>query len=369
MRPFGFIFLPAVAYQVLAVAAAIRQTVRTNREKRSDRSSQPGVSVLKPLRGLDPNTYEAFLSQAAQDYPEFELLFGVADENDPAVPYVRRLQVAFSPERIRLVVGTQPAANGKVGVLANLARFAKYEIWVVNDSDIKVTPEYLRSVVAPLRDETVGLVTCLYRAKAHTAAAAWEALGIATDFMPSTLVAQILGVREFGLGSTLVFRSADLAQAGGFEALAGFIADDYQLAKRITQRGKRAQLSTYVVETSLGDSDWPGIWQHQLRWARTIRASKGVAYAGLPISQAGLWIAIAACTGTWWAVLLLYSLRLASALLTGVVILRSSAARKFFWLAPLWDLYSFAVWMASYTGRSVRWRNSVLQISRDGRIE
>ncbi len=125
-------------------------------------------------------------------------------------------------------------------------------------------------------------MTCPYRARAHTLAAAWESLGIAVDFMPSALVAPLVGVREFGLGSTLAFRAADLERAGGFAAIAEYLADDYQLAKRITALGKRAVLSTYTVETSLGEATWSGIWQHQLRWARTIRLSKGGGYAGLP---------------------------------------------------------------------------------------
>src|SRR5581483_11695103 len=200
----------------------------------------PGVSVLKPLRGTDPNTYEAFVSQVQQNYPHFRILFGVQDEKDPAVVEVRRLQQQFPDASVRLIIGGESAPNGKVGVLMNLARYAGSGILVVNDSDIKVTPDYLTQVIAPLADSSIGIVTCPYRAQARTAAACWEALGIATDFMPSALVAPLVGVREFGLGSTLAFRAADLEQAGGFAVIADFLADDYQLAKRITSLGKRA---------------------------------------------------------------------------------------------------------------------------------
>ncbi|MDQ2841557.1 MAG: glycosyltransferase, partial [Acidobacteriota bacterium] len=238
----------------------------------------------------------------------------------------------------------------------------------VNDSDIKVTSEYLTEVTAPLADSSVGLVTCLYRAEAHTLAAAWEALGIATEFMPSTLVAQALGVREFGLGSTLVFRAEDLAQAGGFTALGDYLADDYQLAKRITELGKRALLSTYTVETSLGDTFWSGSWQHQLRWARTIRFSKASGYAGLPITHAGVWIAAAIALGKYELGLLLLALRLVSALLSASPVLSSRLATRLFWLAPLRDLYSFAIWLTSYAGRKVRWGDRILIIDNKGRI-
>jgi ceramide glucosyltransferase len=249
-----------------------------------------------------------------------------------------------------------------------LAQHAQYPIWDVNDSDIRVTPDYLARVVAPLEAPTVGVVTCLYRAQPHNLAASWEAFGIATDFMPSTLVAQFIGVREFGLGSTLAFRATDLQQVGGFAALAPFLADDYQLAKHITGLGKRALLSTYTVETALNDASWAGIWWHQLRWARTIRASKGAGYAGLPITHAGLWALIAISTGAWLPALFLVVIRSLSALLTSWFVLRSPLAKCFF-LASAWDLYAFCVWAASYAGRTVRWRDRVLTIDAQGRIQ
>jgi ceramide glucosyltransferase len=187
--------------------------------------------------------------------------------------------------------------------------------------------------------------------------------------MPSTLVAQLLGVREFGLGSTLAFRAADLERAGGFTSLAEYLADDYQLAKRIAALGLRVVLSTYTVETSLGDATWRGVWLHQLRWARTIRLSKGGVYAGLPITQAGLWAAVALACGAGWPAAILLALRVASAWLSGALVLESSLAARWSWLSPCWDLYSFAVWLASYAGRKVRWRDRVLTIGLDGRIE
>lgn len=363
---FWILFLPAIAYQLLAIFASLRHLAR--RAVYAPTSFRPGVSVLKPLRGLDPNTHAAFVSQIQQNYPQFEILFGVGDENDPAAGEVRRLQRDHPAASICLIVGSEPAANGKVGVLMNLARHARYPVWVVNDSDIKVSPDYLAQVVAPLVDESVGIVTCPYRARPHTLPAGWESFGIATDFMPSTLVAQLLGVREFGLGSTLAFRADDLQRAGGFRAIADYLADDYQLARRVTSLGGRALLSTYTVETSLGDASWSGIWNHQVRWARTIRFSKGGGYAGLPITHAGLWILFALAAGAWLPAAVLAIARVFSALLAAGFVLRSSLA-ALCWLAPVWDLYSFAVWAASYAGREVRWRDRVLAIDTEGRIQ
>jgi ceramide glucosyltransferase len=370
VRLLPLLFLPAVAYQVLAIFACGRHIRRQRTRARNfpvEATFAPSVSVLKPLRGLDPNTAEAFLSQCRQRYPQFEVLFGVAAEDDPAIPFVRRLEGEFPSGTVRLIIGRENLQNGKVAVLANLAKHARYPVWVVNDSDIKVTPEYLATVVRPLADADVGVVTCLYRAEAHTPASAWEALGIATDFMPSTLVAQLIGVREFGLGSTLAFRAEDLAQAGGFQAIGDFIADDYQLARQITRLGKRCLVSPYVVETSLGEDSWVGVWRHQLRWARTIRASKGGGYAGLPIAQAGLWIAVAAALQLWPAALCLLLFRWTSALLASLTLGSRSAAR-WFWLTPAWDVYSFAIWATSYAGREVRWRDRWMEIDAEGRI-
>jgi ceramide glucosyltransferase len=363
-------FLPAIGYQCLAIYAAVRHVwERHSKQQRPESGISPGVSVLKPLRGLDSKTYEAFVSQVRQEYPKFEVLFGVRDEDDPAASEVRRLIRDFPRAPVRLIVGAADAANGKVGVLMELARHAQYPIWVVNDSDITVTPTYLSQVVTPLADASIGLVTCLYRAEAGTVAEGWEAVGIATDFMPSAMVAPLIGVREFGLGSTLAFRASDLERIGGFAVCADYLADDYQLAKRITTLGKSVLLSTYVVETSVNDSTWGGVWRHQLRWARTIRISKAFSYAGLPIAHAGVWVLMAAALGAWVPGLILLGARIASAFITGCFVLRSSVATAFFWVAPVWDVYAFAVWLASYTSREVRWRDRILAIDSEGRIQ
>jgi ceramide glucosyltransferase len=369
LRALWLLFLPAFGYQVLAVAAGLRHLLRRRRDSRRDSSFRPGVSVLKPLHGLDPNTYEAFVSQARQDYPEFEILFGAGEESDPAAPAVQRLQAEFPQAAIRLIAGGAETPNRKAGLLMELARHARYPIWVVNDSDIKVTPNYLAEVVRPLADPRIGVVTCPYRASAHTTAAAWESLGIATDFMPSALVAQLVGVREFGFGSTLVFRAADFEAVGGFAAVADYLADDYQLAKRITGLQKRALLSTYTVETALGADTWRGGWLHQVRWARTIRVTKGSGHLGLPITHAGAWALVAIGFGAWVPAAALLVVRIASGFVTGSLVLRSRIARRFCWLAPVWDLYALCIWVASYAGREVRWRDRVLRIDREGRIE
>lgn len=355
----------AILYQLTALAAVARHLIVRDPKPRS----LPPVSILKPVRGLDPHFYDAIRSHALQDYPEeYEILFGVTDPDDPAMGDIERLAAEFPDLVIRLIPSFRQAPNAKAGVLCDLAREARYPVLLVNDSDIRVPEDYLRRVVAPLGDPETGLVTCLYRAHSDSWPGRWEALGIATDFMPSALVAPLVGVREFGLGSTLAFRAEDLAEIGGFEAIGEYLADDYQLAKRITALGTRAFLSRVVVETNLGDDSWKGVWQHQVRWAKTIRVSRKDGYAGLPVTHAGLWALVCLLGGLWPAAALVAVIRLLMAFAAGVIVLRSRTAAYGFWLAPLWDLWAFAVWIAGWCGNTVKWRGRTLKLSGDGRI-
>jgi ceramide glucosyltransferase len=259
-------------------------------------------------------------------------------------------------------------ANQKVAKLEELARKARYDVLLVNDGDIRVEPEYLRNVIAPLADPEVGMVTCLYRATAQSWAGRLEALGIATDFAPSVLVAPLMGVREFGLGSTLVFRRADLEAAGGFAAIADYLADDYQLAKRIRGLGRRIHLSRTVVSTALSAGGWRAAWRHQLRWHRTIRVSKGWGYLGLPATMATVWALTCAAAGAWAMAGGLMAARMAAGLITGWGVLRCPITVRLFPLIPLRDLLGAAIWVAGLFGSQVDWRGRTLKLRSDGRI-
>jgi len=327
----------------------------------------PPVSILKPVSGLDPHFYEAIRSHAVQDYPEYEIVFGVHDPADPCIPDIERLQAEFPSLPIRLVVSSRQALNRKVGTLIDLAAQARHPLLLVNDADVRVPQDYLRRVVAPLENPKVGLVTCLYGARADTWPGRWESLGIATDFPAGVLVARLLGVAEFGLGSTLAFRAADLARFGGFEALADYLADDYQLGKHLSALGLRVELSKAVVETNLGDDTWSGVWRHQVRWARTIRLSRG-GYFGMPVTQASLWFVLLALKGIWWLAVPLLALRLVVALVVGCVILKSREAARYFFLIPLRDLWGVAIWFAGLSGDTVLWRGARLKLDKRGRI-
>lgn len=354
----------AAAYQLLALVAALRHLARKEKPARS----LPPISILKPVCGLEPHFREAILSHIAQDYPEFEIIFGAADASDPAAEEVRRVMAEFPQSRIRLVCGASEAANRKVGVLVNLAKAARYPLLLVNDSDVRVPQGYLRRIVSPLEDPEVGLVTCLYRGWSDHWPGRWEALGIATDFAPSVLVAPFAGVREFGMGATLLFRAEDLRAIGGFEALSDYIADDYQLGCRIGRLGRRVVMSKVAVETGPAGRRWSEVWRRQVRWARTIRVSRPSGYAGLVLSNASLWSLVAALAGAWWAALPLLALRMLVGLLVGVGILQSREVRRYFFLIPLRDLWGVAVWLCGLFGNTVEWRGARLRLTPDGRI-
>jgi ceramide glucosyltransferase len=248
-----------------------------------------------------------------------------------------------------------------------LERKARHDVLVVNDADIRVPPQYLRSVVAELQQPGVGLVTCLYRGEGGSLAAEFEALGIATDFAPSALVAPFVGVREFGLGSTLAVRRETLERIGGFRAVRDYLADDYQLGKRVSELGLRVCLSRTMVATWLGRGSWSDVWQHQVRWARTIRFSRG-AYFGLPFSNGTLWAVVAASSGWWWSAAGLMSLRIAVGLLCGLLLLRDPVTRRWWWLIPVRDVWAFTVWIAGAFGRTVVWQDRRVRLDRQGRI-
>ena len=351
--------------------------------------SLPPVSILKPLKGIDPEIYKSFRSHCLQDYPEYEIIFGVSDPNDDAVASVRQLQQEFPQRAIRLVVCPEKlGANVKVGNLEQMLQTARCEYLLVNDSDIRVEPDYLRRVIAPLaadakvqdqnqeknKDERVGMVTCLYRGiAAPTLGSRLESLGISTDFCAGVLVArQLESGLHFGLGSTLAFRRADLQRAGGFRAIVDFLADDYELGRRISDLGLPVVLSDVVVETHLPAYDLNGFLAHQIRWARGVRDSRLGGYIGLAATFGLLWSLLnllAAHAASWaWALLAaVLLLRFAVAVKVGRGVLHDKTLMKNLWLLPLRDLIAVGIWIVSFFGRTVIWRGDRFQL-KSGRL-
>jgi ceramide glucosyltransferase len=324
----------------------------------------PPVSILKPLKGEDPEIYQSLRSHCLQDYPQYEIVFGVSDVDDPAARAVEQLRQEFPQRAIQLLVCSQTlGANTKVSNLAQMARAARYDHLIVSDSDIRVEPDYLRRVVAPLADPEVGMVTCLYRGIANaTLGSRLESLGISTDFAAGVLVARSLegGVR-FALGSTMAFRQCDLEAIGGFESFVDYLADDYELGKRIAALELEVHLSEVVVETFLPAYNLRQFFEHQLRWARGVRDSRRGGYFGLLFTFGWPWslLTLLLSRGAPWAwglAGLAIVLRFLVAWMVGVGVLRDGQLTRFLPLLPLRDVMAVVIWFASFASNTVTWR-------------
>ncbi|RXH58481.1 bacteriohopanetetrol glucosamine biosynthesis glycosyltransferase HpnI [Granulicella sibirica] len=342
----------------------------------------PDVTILKPVKGVDPRMYAGFVSHCRQVYAgRFEILFGVSSLDDPAVGEIERLKVEFPAVAIRLVVCTERlGTSGKVSNLVQMLAAGTFEHVLINDSDIAVTPRYLATVMGCFEEETVGLVTAPYlgktaeRGRGLTVWAKLEALGISTDFLPGVLTARTLeGGLRFGLGSTLAMTRTALEKAGGMEALVEYLADDYEMGARIAAAGYRVELCPEVVETSVPGYDLRGYCVHQIRWARSTRDSRKLGYLGLGVTYAVPWALatmVASGFALWSFTLLSLVLlaRVAVALSVGVGLLRDGQVLRDLWLLPLRDLTGLMFWAWSFAGDTVVWRGEVFRLQ-DGRLE
>lgn len=363
-------------YYLFCLWSAIdfRRSSNASARDASPQTSSP-VSILKPLKGVDPDIYQSFRSHCLQDYSEYEIIFGVSNIDDPAVPVVEQLRREFPDRSIQLVICHEILGpNVKVSNLEQMVAEARHPHLLVNDSDIRVAPDYLRRIMAPLKDESVGMVTCLYRGvAAPTLGSRLESLGISTDFCAGVLVArQLEGGLRFGLGSTLAFRRSDLEEVGGFRSIVDFLADDYELGRRIAGLGLQVVLSEVVVETHLPAYDLRGFLTHQLRWARGVRDSRTGGYVGLVSTYGLLWgllalIASRAAPWSWTVLGVTAVLRLAVAIVVGRSVLEDRRLFRNLWLLPVRDLVAVMVWIASFAGHTVTWRGDRFEL-KDGKL-
>ena len=340
----------------------------------------PGVSILKSLKGRDPEMIDAFRSHCRQSYAgEYELLFGISDPEDPAIQAVQHLRIEFPDHKIRLFdCSRRLGANGKVSTLIQLARHASYPYLLINDSDITVGPHYLQRVMAhfapPTQSTTgqpasrpespVGMVTTLYRGHAHeTLGSRLEALGIATDFQAGVLLSRMLsGGLRYGLGSTLAVSREALDNIAGLEPLVDHLADDNELGARIFRAGYRVALAGEVVETSIPAYNWRGFVDHQVRWARTVRDATPAGYAGLIFTHGFVWallnvVASGISPLSLWLFVLSFFLRLALAMTVGAEVLADHQVLPRLWLLPFRDLVFMGIWIAGFAGDTIVWRN------------
>jgi ceramide glucosyltransferase len=365
--------LPCAAFLYYLVAAVCARRF-ARRAPEHSAGFTPPVSILKPVRGVDREAYDNFVSFCRLDYPEYEILFGVSDPGDPVVPIIQKLIEDFPLRRIRLYTGmVKLGPNDKASILAHLAREASYELLVVSDSDTRATPDCLRAIAAPFRDSEVGAVTCLYRGvKPKTFGDTMEALGISSDFFGGVFVAEQFAGARFALGATMAVTRKRLEEIGNFEALTEFLLDDFELGRRIAALGYRVELIPYSAAIVLPSQTWRAFWQRQLRWAVGVRHASIWAHLGLLLTQ-GLpltVLAVAACRSSGEAaayVSAYVASRYAMAFSVGIWGLNDSVLRERWWLVPVRDALSFGTWVASIPHSRVLWRGEAFTV-REGRL-
>lgn len=363
------------ALSAMGIASFLGHRRRLLEQSTPPENQLPPVTILKPLKGIDPEIGESFRSHCEQQYPEFQLVFGVSDPDDPAIPLVRDLQIKYPKIPIELVVCSRVLGpNVKLSNLAQMLPSARHELLLVNDSDIRVPNDYLQNVVAPFANPSVGLVTCVYRGlSGATLGSRLEALSLSADFIPGVLSARFLeGGLHFGLGSTLAFRRNDLIAIGGFEALLDCLADDYELGRRIASTGKKIELCAATVTTFLPAYTLMQFFRHQLRWSRTIRDARRWGYAGLLFTFGLPWAFItllAARCAPWAWILLAVTLvmRLTVAFVTAVFVLDDHQFFRDILVLPARDILAPFIWAASFMGNRIHWRGDVFYL-KDGRL-
>jgi ceramide glucosyltransferase len=340
------------------------------------KSREPGISLLKPVKGLDHDTPACLRSFIDQAYPHRQILFGVADPADPALPVLRELQKNHPDVDIEVITCSQDLGlNPKVSTLRQLLPHARHEILVISDSDVRVRPDLLTRLAASLQQSGVGLATCLYRSgPVHTSGGALEALTISADFIPSVAMAHYVEGITFALGAVMALPRQILERIGGLESIADYLADDYQLGFKVSQAGLKVQLLPYVVETLGGRETMAGYLTHQLRWARTYRVCRPRGYFAYGITFALPWALLAwlaSGLASWGGRLVVLCLltRLVVAAGAERACLRGRLPWHYFLLLPLKDVISFGLWLLSFLGDTVIWQGKRYRVAPDGRLK
>ena len=356
----------AVFYSLLQILAALRYLA----VRPAALPSAEPISILKPLAGLDLDLESNLRTFFEQDYPAFEILFAVRTENDPAAEVVARLQHEYPNVSSRLVLtGEPPYPNAKVFSLERMLAAARHDLLVMSDSDIRVTPNLLRTIAAEFQDSHLGLATCPYRAV--PGGSFWsrlEAIGMNTDFWGSALVARMLEGMHFAVGPTIAARRGTLESIGGFARVKDYLAEDFVIGKFAAEAGQGVILSSYVIEHHIGSATLQQNVEHRLRWARSTRRSRPAGYIGqlftMPLPLAML---VCAAAPAWWVVLpVALIVRAAAAYMVSARVLR---ARINWLLLPIEDVLGFCFWIAGFFGNTISWRGRRYRLFADGRFE
>jgi ceramide glucosyltransferase len=350
-------------YYAIVLYSSLRFFSTARLQQNHSAEFTPPVSNLKPVFGVDPEAYENFATYCRQDYPQYELLFCAGDKDDPAVPVIERLIQDFPNTKIRLLFcPPHNAVNDKVAKLARLVEAAEHEVVVINDADVRVRPDYLRKVVAPLQDPRIGAVTCMYTTTRETSfAEELQSIGMVCDFYPGILVAWQLDGVKFALGQTMVTSKSRIAGFGGYQTIENLPADDLLLGRKVDEQGYKVVLLSYAVETVPDFRSARGLLDKRLRWMTVMRHMRPWGHLGLIFTQGLPWCILAALIAPTAAVASAYlgtyvAFRLAITLWIGIFGVKQPRLLRKLPLIPVWDATAFVIWVASFAKSSIRWR-------------
>jgi ceramide glucosyltransferase len=333
------------------------------------------LTLLKPLKGCDPSTRECLRSWFGQKYPgPVQILFGAASAEDPVRAVVAELLAEFPEADAQWVLcGETLGANAKVSTLRQLEPRVRHQVVMISDADVKVTPDFAAQVVARLEETKAGLVNCFYRlANGGTPAMEWEAVAVNADFWTQVLQARSLKPVDFALGAVMALPLADLQAAGGFAALADYLADDYQLGQRVSNTGKTIEFATVVAECQDAPMNWRQVWAHQARWARTIRACQPGPFFASVLNNATVWPLLWWAAGggrAGWAFLGCACFRIGTALHQQSRLTQARPKWAWWWMAPVKDLLDAAVWAGAFLGNTVVWRGEKYRVLAGGKLQ
>lgn len=361
----------SIVYYCFAIYAALDFFARP---PQLNRDFYPPVTILTPICGLEWELEASLISFCQQDYPCYQIIFCLQNQSDPCLNLLKKIKHKFPNLDINIVTNPQAIGNNlKISNLANALAIAKYSILVIADSDIQVKSNYLQQIVAPLQDNYVGLVTCLYTSLTKGFLAAFEALEISTQFHPRVLTARKIEGIKYAFGSTIVIRKQILEEIGGFLVIADYLADDYQLGNLVAKLGYRVILSDYLVAHRLADVTLESFFQRQSRWAKCIRVERFWGYLGLIFTQGtvislGLVFASGGSLWSWGICLITWMIRMLMAGIVGVKLLEDQVAKKYLILVPLRDIVSFLVWAYNLVGNTVNWRDYKFELVKGGKL-
>jgi len=369
-----FLWLFSLGYLCFAFIALELFKYKKNKKKFSTNFSPP-VTILKPIYGLDPDMLNCLRSFCQQDYPKYQVIFGLQDKNDPALPIVKQVIKEFSDYDINCIVNTElHGTNHKVSNLINMYPSIKYEYILIADSDMHVSKKYLNRVMEAFSDKRVGLITCLYHGKTKgEITSKLNAMFINTWFLPSVLISCAFQPMKYCLGATMIVKRSILNKIGGFESLSNHLADDYILGKLISSLGYKIHLSDYIVENIVEETSFRNLILHELRWARTLRRVEPIGYALTFLTDSLvlgiiLGITIYAITGSLALLVIpaFLSLILRIMLHNSSNDIKKQKNNDGILLIPLRDILSFFIRVISYTGNSVKWRNNIFSVDHLG---